>query len=86
MVFSTEIEQTAAYKAAQAAFASGAISTADRATLQSYITVIAQNTTGDDGVQARDTIQALTINHLIMQHHIDTLERRGKAYSFSWSP
>ena len=37
MVISTEIEQTAAYKAAQAAFASGAISTADRATLQSYI-------------------------------------------------
>jgi len=69
--------QTDEYQAALKEFSSGEIVNADRTTLQGHLIAIAQNVTGDDGVQARDTVQALTINHLILQRHIDELERRG---------
>ncbi len=73
----SEIMETAEYNAVLNAFESGTLIKADRETLQTYITTIAMNATGDDAIQARDIVQALTINHLILQRHIDELERKN---------
>ena len=69
--------QPAEYEATNAAFVSGSVAAADRQSLQAYLLAISQNVTGDDAVQSRDIVQALTLNHLILQRHIDELERRG---------
>jgi hypothetical protein len=74
--------RTPRYQAAQAAFDKGTITNADRVTLQEYLEAIAQNVTLNDGFQSRDIVQALTINHLILQRHIDELERRGRCTQF----
>ncbi len=73
----SEIMESEEYNAVISAFESGTVIKADRETLQTYITTIAMNATGDDSIQARDTVQALTINHLILQRHIDELERKN---------
>lgn len=76
MVLSPQI-QTPQYKDVLDAFETGSITDADRKMLQTYIIAISQHVTSNDGVQARDIVQALTINHLILQRHIDGLERRS---------
>ena len=65
--------QSAEYESMLRAFADGTIASKDSAYLQSGLMVIAMNKTGDDGVQARDAIQAQTINHILLQRHIDGL-------------
>ena len=69
--------QSEDYQATLNAFADGSISSKTPMQLQASLLAIAMNSTGDDGVQARDIIQALTINHILLQQHIDALERRS---------
>ena len=71
-------ERIAAYERALAAFAAGSIETLESKTLSSHLVAIANHATGDDAVQARDIIQAITLNHLILQRHVDELERRDR--------
>jgi hypothetical protein len=65
------------YQDALEAFSSGAVTSAKLKTLQDYLIAIAHNATGDDAVQSRDMVQAMTLNHLILQHHISGIERRN---------
>jgi hypothetical protein len=76
--FQTEPMKMPGYQEAQSAFSSGKISEANRKELERYILAISQNATGDDAIQARDIVQSLTINHLILQRHIDELDRKSK--------
>ena len=76
--YNTPQMATAAYQAALSAFESGTIADSSRAELQTYLLAISLNVTGDDAVQARDIAQVLTLNHLVLQRHIDELERRNK--------
>jgi hypothetical protein len=73
----SEIIHEPEYKSILNDFESGSIIDANRETLQRHLLTISQNATGDDAIQARDIVQALTINHLILQRHIDGLERRS---------
>ena len=70
--------QSHGYKEVQSAFGDGSFSQADQDTLRRYISAIAKNATGDDAVQSRDIVQALTINHLSLQRHIEGMEARNK--------
>jgi hypothetical protein len=78
MAYNTPQMDVPEYQEALKAFAAGTIVDASRTDLQRYLVAIACNATGDDAVQARDTIQALTLNHLVLQRHIDTLDRKNK--------
>ena len=66
------------YQEAQRAFGDGSVFGASRTTLQRYLLAIAINATGDDAIQARDTAQSATVNHLILQRHIDDLDAKAK--------
>lgn len=70
-------EAKEAYEKARAAFEAGNIDTLERKALSEHLVAIANHATGDDAIQARDTIQAITLNHLILQRHVDELERRN---------
>jgi hypothetical protein len=77
-IFETPEMQTPDYREAQESFETNAVAQASRRDLQRYLLAISQNVTGDDAVQARDIVQALTLNHLILQRHSDELQRRGQ--------
>jgi hypothetical protein len=66
------------YLEALKAFENGNIYKAKKYELQKYLCAIAQNATGDDAIQSRDIVQSLTINHLLLQQHINELERKGR--------
>ncbi|MCE2969074.1 MAG: hypothetical protein LW847_02395 [Burkholderiales bacterium] len=70
--------KTPEYESAQAAFCDGSVVTAPREHLQRYLLAISRNATFDDAIQSRDNVQVVTLNHLILQRHIDELERRSK--------
>ena len=73
---------TPEYRAALSAFETGAIFSSSRIDLRRYLLAISQNVTGDDGIQARDIAQALTLNHLVLQRHIDELEKKSKLTTY----
>ena len=77
MAYNTPQMEVPEYQEALKAFDTGGVVDASRTDLQRYLVAIARNATGDDAVQARDTIQALTLNHLVLQRHIDSLERKN---------
>lgn len=61
---------------ADGVFADGEIETLDRKTVGVHLIAIANNVTGDDAVQSRDMIQAITLNHLVLQRFVNELEQR----------
>lgn len=65
------------YVTAITAFKRGTLHTLSRPELSAYLVAIANHSTGDDAVQSRDTIQAITLNHIILQFHVDELEKRN---------
>ena len=50
----------------------------DSETLQKFLLLIANNATGDDAAQARDIVQGLTINHILLQRHIEKIENGNR--------
>ena len=65
------------YDEVEQAFEQGHVFTASRDQLIKYLNLLSQNVTGDDAVQSRDMVQAITLNHLILKQHIDHLERKS---------
>ena len=65
------------YERVLRAFTTGEVYSADAETLKRYLTVIASHSTTNPVAQSRDLVQSTTLNNLILQRHIDSLERRG---------
>lgn len=60
-----------------AAFRDGTILTAKEEKLQEYLMSLCSEHVPNDMVRHRETIRALTINHIQMQRHIDNLDRKS---------
>ncbi len=60
-----------------AVFRDASILTVDEETLQKYLMSLASEYVPNEGVQHREIIRALTINHIQMQRHIDNLNKKN---------
>jgi hypothetical protein len=70
-------EMDASYLRIKGAFGSQAIASFSDKELVEALIVLAANRTGDDSVYVQDGIQAMSINHLILQRTISGIERRS---------
>ena len=68
----------AAYEAMNAAFASNSIQRDDGAVLQEYLVLLCTRHEVNPYIQHRDIIRGLTINHILMQRHIDSLNKQNE--------
>ena len=73
----SSIERSEEYQEVLDSFSSRSVLVADRPTLERYLFVLAQNTTGNDAVQSRDIVQSGVLNSLLLQRHIKEVERRA---------
>ena len=65
------------YEAAHEAFRTGAIETCDNAALRRHLSGLANQNNTNTGTQHRDIIRGLTINQMLLERHIDTLDKLG---------
>ena len=69
---------TPEYLAALSAFEAGAIFSSSRIDLQRYLLAISQNVTFDDGIQARDIAQALTLMSNVMRQEASSRDGHNR--------
>ena len=69
--------QLAEWEEANSAFKSGAIALCNKEQLNRYLLVIANQHIGNQAIQHRDVIRGIWINHLLLQKHIDDLDRKN---------
>lgn len=60
------------------AFHTGAVFTESRAKLLEHLSGLSNQNNTNTGTQHRDIIRGITINHLLLQQYINTLERKSK--------
>jgi hypothetical protein len=72
-----EIERTSTSVLMNNAFETGEILNAPEETLQRYLLHLSTEAIPNENVRHRAIIQALTINHIQMQRHIDKLNKRN---------
>ena len=65
------------YQPVEDAFREGTIEHQDPETLKRFLLALANQPIPNDTVRHRDIIRGLTINHLLLQHHIDGLNRQN---------
>jgi hypothetical protein len=68
----------AAYEAMNAAFTSSSIQQSDRAALQEYLVLLCSRNEVNPYIQHRDIIRGITINQILMQRHIDSLNKQNE--------
>jgi hypothetical protein len=54
----------------------------DKQQLLTHLLTLANQNNISPGTQHRDTIRGMTINHLLLQRHIDCLERRSATLQY----
>ena len=62
------------YTDADIAFHTGEVLKADNATLLRYLSGLANTNNINEGTQHRDVIRGLTINNILLQHHVTDLQ------------
>ena len=65
------------YEKAHSAFASGSVLTDSNEKLIEYLSGLSNQNNTNTGTQHRDLIRGITINHILLQHHIDALNRQN---------
>lgn len=65
------------YEDANTAFRTGSVITDDKEKLLEYLSGLSNQSNTNDGVKHRDIIRGITINHLLLQKYIDSLERKS---------
>ncbi|HOE15936.1 MAG TPA: hypothetical protein PLX02_01245 [Syntrophorhabdaceae bacterium] len=60
-------------------FKDGTILTASEERLQMYLKALSSDPIPNDMVRHREIIRALTINHIQMQRHVDSLNRKNNS-------
>jgi hypothetical protein len=71
------IEKQQAYENMDSAFQKGIFINADDETLLKYLTSLSNQNIVNSQLHHRDIIRGLTINHLILQRHIDKLNKQN---------
>lgn len=62
------------WEAASKAFESGTIEQCSNAELRAHLLALSNQSIHNASIQHRDVIRGITLNHLILQHHIDRLD------------
>jgi len=65
------------WESANEAFKNGTLLSCDSATLQKHLLALSNQQIHNDTIQHRDIIRGLTINHILLQRHIDSLNRQN---------
>ncbi|TLX20682.1 hypothetical protein [Thermomonas fusca] len=65
------------YQPVEDAFREGTVSGKSPEELRAYLLALANQPIPNDSVRHRDIIRGLTVNHLLLQHHIDSLNRQN---------
>lgn len=65
------------YEAADKAFNTSSVLTDSNELLLKYLAGLSNQRNVNEGTQHRDVIRGLTINHLLLQRHVDALEKRS---------
>ena len=65
------------YPSVEDAFREGTISGKSPEELRAYLLALANQPIPNDSVRHRDIIRGLTVNHLLLQHHIDSLNQQN---------
>lgn len=63
--------------AAAKAFDDNSLQSCDNETLQKHLIALANELVPNVNVQQRNIIRGITINHILLQRHIDSLEKRS---------
>ena len=71
------IEKQEAYDRMNSAFQDGTFESSDSATLQGYLVSLANQSIVNSQIQHRDIIRGLTINHILLQRHIEGLNKQN---------
>jgi hypothetical protein len=78
----TYVNGSPGYRSVVDAFYDGTVKLKTPVELQEYLLGLSNNATGDDGIQSRDTIQGITINHILLQRHIDDLNKKNNVTQY----
>ena len=65
------------YEAAHEAFKTGAVLTQSNETLLTHLHGLSNQNNSNSGTQHRDIIRGITINHILLQRHIDGLNKQN---------
>jgi hypothetical protein len=65
------------YQSSENAFRDGTISSATDEDLAKHLLALANKPIENDRIKHRDIIRGITINHMLLQHHIDRLNRQN---------
>jgi hypothetical protein len=65
------------YESAHKSFRSGAVMSEDNETLLNHLSGLANQNNTNEGTQHRDIVRGLTINHILLQRHIDGLNKQN---------
>ena len=63
------------WESANTAFTTGTLLSCDSATLQNHLLAISNQQIRNDTIQHRDIVRGITINHILLQRHIDVLQQ-----------
>lgn len=66
------------YEAADTAFKTGKVMSDDNEKLLEHLSGLSNLTNVNTGTQHRDIIRGITINHILLQRHIDSLNERNE--------
>lgn len=59
------------------AFKDGALLSCDTRTLQNHLLALSNQQIHNESIQHRDVIRGITINHILLQQHIDKLNKQN---------
>lgn len=65
------------WQAAGKAFEDGSIESCDNATMRAHLLAISNQPIINDAIQHRDVIRGITLNHILLQRHINDLDRQN---------
>jgi hypothetical protein len=65
------------YQPVEDAFSNGQVESQDSETLKKYLLALSNQPIHNELVRHRDIIRGLTINHLLLQRHIETLNQQN---------
>ena len=66
-----------AWEAAGKAFEDGSIESCGNATMRAHLLALSNQQIYNDSIQHRDVIRAITLNHILLQRHINDLDRQN---------
>ena len=66
-----------AWEEAGKAFESGNLESCDDAALRRYLQAISNQQIVNGSIQHRDIVRGITLNHMLLQRHIDRLDRQN---------